>query len=96
MAKRKTREERATESFFRPSADFKKTTEKPVKEVNPEILREETLRSTTEKLVKDYSPNLAKQWTTEVASSRPESSELVSIEKEGNMGKKRKGSPPSK
>lgn len=88
MVKRKSREDNATESFFRPNVDFKKTTEKAVKEVDPELMREEFLRSTTEKLVKDYEPGNLR--TTEKISSKPTSSELVSIESEGNVKKKRK------
>ena len=50
MVKRKSSEERASESFFRPNVDFRRTTEKPVKEGET---REEILRYTTEKMVKD-------------------------------------------
>ncbi|MCR4327054.1 MAG: DNA topoisomerase I [Nanoarchaeota archaeon] len=90
MVKRKSREDNATESFFSSRTDFKKTTEKVVKEVDPELMREEFLRSTTEKLVKDYEPvNLR---TTEKVSSKPEVSELVSIENGGDVKKKRKNS----
>ncbi len=85
MAKRKSQEERATESFFRPDTDFKKTTEK---EVKPEAKREEILRYVTEKPVKDYSPVAEKGRVTEKISSKPNASDLVTIEKEGILKKK--------
>ena len=87
MAKRKSREERATESFFRPPVDFKKTTEK---EVKPEISREEFLRYTTEKEVKDYDPMIENIRVTEKTSNQPDRAELVTIEREGSVEKKRK------
>jgi len=84
MVKRKSSEERASESFFRPNVDFRRTTEKPVKEGET---REEILRYTTEKMVKDYVPTIQK--TTEKVSSKLTGAELVSIEKEGNVKKKK-------
>ncbi|MDP3966312.1 MAG: DNA topoisomerase, partial [archaeon] len=96
MAKRKSREEVASESFFRPGSDFKRTTEKVVKEVKPEVRRDEFLRNTTEKMVKDYNPDINRQMSTEIISSKPISSELVSIEKEGNIKKSRKNGKKGK
>lgn len=88
MAKRKSSQERATESFFRPNTDFKKTTEKAVKTSET---RDEILRYTTEKVVKDYNPKLEYETKSkEVISSKPLKSELITIEKEGNLEKKTK------
>ncbi len=87
MAKRKSREESATESFFRPGLDLKKTTEK---EVKPEPSREEFLRSATEKEVKSYSPVIEKSMVVEKISNKPEREELIVIEKEGNIKKRKK------
>ena len=88
MAKRKSREEKATETFFRPSSDFKKTTEK---EVKPNENREELLRSVTEKKVKYYNPEIEMPTKTkEITSSRPTRSERIIVEKEGNLKKKTK------
>jgi DNA topoisomerase I len=47
---KKSREQKATETFFRGNIDAKKTTEKIVKEERP---REEILRKATEKIVKE-------------------------------------------
>jgi len=69
--------------------NFKKTTEKPVK--NNED-REEILRYSTEKMMKEYNPKIEFTIkTTEVISSKPSRSELITIEKENNLGKKVKG-----
>ncbi len=87
MAKRKSSEERATETFFRPGVDFKRTTEK---EVKPELPREEILRSVVEKEVKDYDPNFENLRMVEKVSYKPKISEIVTIEKEGE-GLKKKG-----
>jgi len=89
MAKRKSSQEKASESFFRSDMNFKKTTEKPVKSSET---REEILRYVTEKKVKDYNPqNEFQSKTTEIFSSKPLISELITIEKEGNLEKKMKG-----
>ena len=85
MPKRKSREEKATESFFRSNADFKKTIEKKVKS---EPSREEFLRGVTEKKIKDYNPEGDKTKTTEKISYRPTISERISIENEGNIPNK--------
>ncbi|HIH52307.1 DNA topoisomerase I [Candidatus Pacearchaeota archaeon CG09_land_8_20_14_0_10_30_9] len=89
MVKRQSREDHATESFFSSDMNFKKTTEKPVK--NNED-REEILRYSTEKMMKEYNPKIEFTIkTTEVISSKPSRSELITIEKENNLGKKVKG-----
>ena len=88
MAKRKSREEKATETFFRPSSDFKKTTEKMAK---PEESREEMLRYVTEKKVKDYEPLIESSTKIkQIKSSKPGKSELITIEKEGHIKQKGK------
>ncbi len=88
MAKKKSREERATETFFRPSVDFKRTTEK---EVRPELPREEILRSVVEKEMKDYDPNFENLRMVEKASYKPGISDIITIEKEGEIVKKKNG-----
>ncbi len=89
MPKKKSREERATESFFRPDANFKKTTEKIVKETQD---RDEILKNVTEKIVKDYNPKIEMPVkTTEKISHNLSKSELITIEKEGNFERKAKG-----
>ncbi len=94
MPKRKSKEERATESFFRPDANFKKTTEKIVKETQD---RDEILKNVTEKIVKEYNPKIEMPVkTTEKISHKPSRSELITIEKEGNLERKVKGKKSKK
>ena len=84
---KKSREEKASESFFRPDSNFKKITEKSEK---GKINREELLRNTTEKLVKEENPyeEISKK-TVEKKVSKLSKSDLITIEKEGNVKKKK-------
>lgn len=82
--KRKSAEERATESFFNSNAKIKTTTEKGVAK---EKERKEILKIVTEKTVKD-SPKEVVVHTIEKSASRPTPSELIKIEKEGTVKKR--------
>ena len=83
MAKRKTAEEKATESYLSSNKGVKKLTEKgPAKEKS----REEILKITTEKEISERKER--KQRSIEKSSSRPIASELITIEKQGVVKKK--------
>lgn len=82
---KKSREEKAAESFFRDSSKAKKTTEK---KVATEKGREEILRNTTEKKVSRPITQVESKKTVTKSSTKTLPSELITIEKEGNTKKK--------
>ncbi len=80
--KRKSREENATETFFRGNGNAKVTTEKVIKKERP---IDEQNKKTTEKIIKDPINSSKRMKTVEKISSKLMPSELITIEKEGNV-----------
>lgn len=87
---KKSREEKASEGFFNPNRDAKKTTEK---EVEKEKNREEILKVTTEKRVTSQPVEEILKKSIVKTGKKIMPSELITIEKEGNTkkGKKKNG-----
>jgi DNA topoisomerase I len=85
VTKRKSREEKASETFFRGNSNAKVITEKMTKEERP---IDEQIKMTTEKEIKEPITPKKMLKTVEKTSLKLLPSEMITIEKEGNIKKK--------